>query len=468
MRNYITGIAAIIAAALFGWVVMGAVAPNIAIRVEDCKSIESFARDAEAAGNSVLATYRYQEAEACRGKNLDQQGAEDDGEATPTATSSPTTSSPPTTTASPSPSETTANPTASETPSADDGTAVDRVVEFLAARPAVEKISINAFGPKMGLAPDNDGVVLEDMNVEQGVAELKHRLSIDPMLTATTGAEFYETYSASHDLWPVTDIESKTKQFVDDHDAWDKANATIGLIIDAEMDKGEVTVELLPADTYASQWAPVDDSGFPNVAKLTTDRPFDFHVLKIARHKFRLACGLQPYWKVEQAPEMVEIPAPSPGMDRTSDATPVKKTPPVTTTTTPPVTTTTTSTPSSTTTTPPVTTTTTSTPSSTTTTPPVTTTTTPPVTTTTTPPVTPNPKVTTDHPAENGNGPSDQWEPAPPVTDSPSAPGGGQPPAEYIPPAPPAPAPAPAAPEPPPASAPVPSGEPTCDPDICG
>lgn len=88
-----------------------------------------------------------------------------------------------------------------------------------------------------------------------------------------------------------------------------------------------------------------------------------------------------------------------------------------------------------------------------------------------------SPKKASQHPANTGDAPSDGWDPAPQIDEDKepaTPPGGGTPPKTYTPPPPPPPAPAPTTPrpeptpEPAPTSQPVPSGTPTCDPDICG
>jgi hypothetical protein len=87
------------------------------------------------------------------------------------------------------------------------------------------------------------------------------------------------------------------------------------------------------------------------------------------------------------------------------------------------------------------------------------------------------PKNVADHPVNRGNAPSDGWDPAPQINEQQepaTKPGGGTPPKTYTPPPAPKPSPSPTAtrsdpvPEPPPTTQPVPSGTPTCDPDICG
>lgn len=296
---------------------------RISVAVADCTTIEATAREALASGDMATANYRFQEAAVCRGESLDtwQPKGKPTQEPNKAPTAPPSSTSEPSASSSPSSSETSTAPQA-------------RHWEYLANRPLSEKVDINAFGPRHGLAVDKDLGTID--TVDEALIELRYRLSIDPMLTAATGA--------ANSLWPYNQVDAKTEVFANDHAAWDQANAEINRKIDDALAANTVSIVTLNGLYSATYSIP----GYPPNVRADYAVPRQGQAaLSINGHLFQLECGFQEYWlqqtaDVPAAPaEAPVMPPPSPGMDRTPEGTPVVVVDTPSTTTPPPTTVTT-------------------------------------------------------------------------------------------------------------------------------
>jgi hypothetical protein len=290
--NRIVGIVAFFVAFL---VVLSAV--YIAVRepfstaVNDCRALETYSR--EFVSNQGDENYLDQQIRACKGEDLDESEKPGGG-----ASSSPT----------PTPS---AEPTEETQP---------RQWEYLANRPPVQKTAINSFGPSQGLTVD---MPLADMDVDQAIAEMRYRLSIDPMLAAATKAAFERTdYEGSS----YAEVDANTKLFSEDYEAWDTAVAEINRKIDEAVAAGQVGIEPLSGNYVASYSIP----GEIPAVRIDYDVPrWGQTAIRISDELFQLECGIQNYWEGSlpiQGPQI--MPEPSPGMDRTPEGTPIVEVPP--------------------------------------------------------------------------------------------------------------------------------------------
>ena len=294
--NRIVGIVAFVVAFL---VVLSAV--YIAVRepfskaVKDCRSLETYSQ--EYASNRGDQDYLDQEIRACEGENLDESEKPAGGDES--------------TSPSPSPSPTASNPTDEAQP---------RQWEYLANRPPIQKTAINSFGPLQGLTIDTP---LADMDVNQAIAEMRDRLSVDPMFAAATKAAFKRT---DYDGSSYAEVDPNTKLFSEDYEAWDAAVAEINRKIDEAVAAGQVGIEQLSSDYVASYSIPGE---IPSV-RIDYDVPREGQLaLRIGDHTFQLECGFQEYWPGSepiQGPQV--MPEPSPGMDRTPEGTPIVEVPP--------------------------------------------------------------------------------------------------------------------------------------------
>lgn len=290
--NRIVGIVAFFVAFL---VVLSAV--YIAVRepfstaVNDCRALETYSR--EFVSNQGDENYLDQQIRACKGEDLDESEKPGGG-----ASSSPT----------PTPS---AEPTEETQP---------RQWEYLANRPPVQKTAINSFGPSQGLTVD---MPLADMDVDQAIAEMRYRLSIDPMLAAATKAAFERTdYEGSS----YAEVDANTKLFSEDYEAWDTAVAEINRKIDEAVAAGQVGIEPLSGNYVASYSIP----GEIPAVRIDYDVPrWGQTAIRISDELFQLECGIQNYWEGSlpiQGPQI--MPEPFPGMDRTPEGTPIVEVPP--------------------------------------------------------------------------------------------------------------------------------------------
>ncbi len=290
--NRIVGIVAFFVAFL---VVLSAV--YIAVRepfstaVNDCRALETYSR--EFVSNQGDENYLDQQIRACKGEDLDESEKPGGG-----ASSSPT----------PTPS---AEPTEETQP---------RQWEYLANRPPVQKTAINSFGPSQGLTVD---MPLADMDVDQAIAEMRYRLSIDPMLAAATKAAFERTdYEGSS----YAEVDANTKLFSEDYEAWDTAVAEINRKIDEAVAAGQVGIEPLSGNYVASYSIP----GEIPAVRIDYDVPrWGQTAIRISDELFQLGCGIQNYWEGSlpiQGPQI--MPEPFPGMDRTPEGTPIVEVPP--------------------------------------------------------------------------------------------------------------------------------------------
>lgn len=278
----------------FGWLTLQHGAwTTLGRAANDCVTMEASAREALAQGRTADADYRSQEAETCRGKNLDEsKKPRDDASSSPTPTPS-------------------AEPTEETQP---------RQWEYLANRPPVQKTAINSFGPSQGLTVD---MPLADMDVDQAIAEMRYRLSIDPMLAAATKAAFERTdYEGSS----YAEVDANTKLFSEDYEAWDTAVAEINRKIDEAVAAGQVGIEPLSGNYVASYSIP----GEIPAVRIDYDVPrWGQTAIRISDELFQLGCGIQNYWEGSlpiQGPQI--MPEPSPGMDRTPEGTPIVEVPP--------------------------------------------------------------------------------------------------------------------------------------------
>ena len=164
---------------------------------------------------------------------------------------------------------------------------------------------------------------LADMDVDQAIAEMRYRLSIDPMLAAATKAAFERTdYEGSS----YAEVDANTKLFSEDYEAWDTAVAEINRKIDEAVAAGQVGIEPLSGNYVASYSIP----GEIPAVRIDYDVPrWGQTAIRISDELFQLECGIQNYWEGSlpiQGPQI--MPEPSPGMDRTPEGTPIVEVPP--------------------------------------------------------------------------------------------------------------------------------------------
>ena len=265
--------------------------------VADCATIEATANEMLAIGDEATYHNRMQEVRACYGEDLDKSKLHE-GEVKENDTPQNEADSPADT-----PSATpTVEPPATPQP---------RSWEFLANRPAVEKNAINSYGPIQGLKVDKR---LDDKSVtmDEALSELRYRMSIDPMLTAATGAAL--------ELWSYDVVDEKSKLFSEDFAKWDEANAEVNRKIDEAIASGNVKIEELNGVYTATYSIPGETPAVRTGANVPRNGEL---ALVINGHKLQILCGFQEY---SQAPVKAakEMPKPSPGMTRTPEGTPVK------------------------------------------------------------------------------------------------------------------------------------------------
>lgn len=268
--------------------------------VRDCATIAMLGQEARGRGDLATASYRAQEAEVCWGAQ----------KASPSPSPFVT----------PSPSFTIEPPAPPPPPEPDpprDRYPRQRQWEYLANRPVEQKTSANAYGPRWGLTINKN---LDDMSVEEALDELRHRLSIDPMLTAATGEAF--------GLWSRDEVNRKTRLFTDDHAAWDAANERIERRIERLYRAGDIKIVTLQG-YYTASWAIPVYSDIPSVRHDMDVWRSGQEALVIGNVTLQLQCGFQEYWSQDRkgknaAPEGSEaMPDPSPGMDRDDDGNPI-------------------------------------------------------------------------------------------------------------------------------------------------
>ena len=259
--------------------------------VADCATIEATANEMLAIGDEATYHNRMQEVRACYGEDLDKSKLHE-GEVKENDTSQNEADSP----------ADTPEPPATPQP---------RSWEFLANRPAVEKNAINSYGPIQGLKVDKR---LDDKSVtmDEALSELRYRMSIDPMLTAATGAAL--------ELWFYDVVDEKSKIFSEDFAKWDEANAEVNRKIDEAIASGNVKIEELNGVYTATYSIPGETPAVRTGANVPRNGEL---ALVINGHKLQILCGFQEY---SQAPVKAakEMPKPSPGMTRTPEGTPVK------------------------------------------------------------------------------------------------------------------------------------------------
>ena len=290
-----------------GWYL--AVRAPISNFMNDCKSLETYLN--EYISSEADRAYLDQEIRACKGEDLDKSKRPFTGETpTPSATPSATPTETLTTTPSATPTET-ANPNPPT-----------RIWEFLANRPAGEKNAINSYGPIQGLKIDKR---LDDpsVTVDEALTELRYRMEIDPMATAAMGPVL--------GMWGYEDVNAKTKAFMNDFAVWDEARAGINHRIDGALANGKIKMVKLNGTYTASYSIPGTvpdvrtDANVPRNGQLA---------LSVDGHLLQLVCSFQEYWlqqgKKDAAPKGTKaMPAPSKGMTRTPEGTPIKENPPV-------------------------------------------------------------------------------------------------------------------------------------------
>lgn len=322
------GLLVVLSAAVIYYVVGGT---QTAVATCDTGSMAYFAAGAEKQGDIVKARYLREEIEACEAGYKESE--------TP-ASSAPETTTPPSSEApatSPAVDSSTAGTIAPSTIAvvAPAPAPVGCTVEYLANRPADQKVSVNSYGPQTAQSPALGGKAMDSLTTEEALAEGQYRRSIDPMLSVEDAISFGVLPS---DI----DQVAKTQELASNCQAWSDLNAAI----DAEMANYDHSVQALAPGKWASTYALAGE--IPAVAMdsdVDRDEPFpalvsvrrsDGHVVNR-----RLACGFQLYQQVAtEAPAVVqaapELPAPSPGMSRTPEGTPVV-TPPGSTPSSPPV-----------------------------------------------------------------------------------------------------------------------------------
>lgn len=246
----------------------------------DCGSMRLDAYEAQARGDTATANYRLQEAEVC---------SRPGGGRTETPSPRPTT-----------PLTTSSTSTPTQTPRV-------RQWEFLANRPAPQKIGLNSFGPKQAMTVKKE---LENLTTSEAIKEFKHRLIIDPMLTAATGA--------TAGLWGYDQVDKKTGEFANNHTKWDEANVSIFKWIDG----AKAGVGTFKSGNYGTFYA--IPGKVPSVrAEHGAYRNGEAY-LAINGKVFRLACGFQEHL-VGRAPSKAErMPAPSSGMARDNEGNPTR------------------------------------------------------------------------------------------------------------------------------------------------
>ena len=288
-----------------GWYL--AVRAPISNFMNDCKSLETYLN--EYISSEADRAYLDQEIRACKGEDLDKSKRPFTGETpTPSATPSATPTETLTTTPSATPTET-ANPNPPT-----------RIWEFLANRPAGEKNAINSYGPIQGLKIDKR---LDDpsVTVDEALTELRYRMEIDPMATAAMGPVL--------GMWGYEDVNAKTKAFMNDFAVWDEARAGINHRIDGALANGKIKMVKLNGTYTASYSIPGTvpdvrtDANVPRNGQLA---------LSVDGHLLQLVCSFQEYWlqqgKKDAAPKGTKaMPAPSKGMTRTPEGTPIKEKP---------------------------------------------------------------------------------------------------------------------------------------------
>ena len=341
MKKFIVFLAVISVAAGIGLFFLKGIGSETTYRGTVCQQVERAIRGTEAeirnqrqqykadALQDQLAelNYRKQELAACQDVNLDKAETPASGDQSPTASPSPSASSTPSEGASaPTP---TASATPTQAPNAGPANQVNpRQWEYLANRPPIQKSSVNAFGPRDGLKVNKS---LADMTTDEALTELRYRMTVDPMLASATGAAL--------GLWSYNEVDAKTKLFADNFAKWDKATADIERKLDEAVKAGKVRIVKLEGVYTASYAIPGD------VPSVRTDMNISRNeqtALEVDGKLFQLHCGFQEYWKQqapqEQAPKKDQaqaksaapagtkpMPAPSPGMTRTSEGTPVRE-----------------------------------------------------------------------------------------------------------------------------------------------
>ena len=272
----------------------------------DVKSLKGMQAREAAAGNTAEATYRGQEIKACQGENPDKP------KATGTSSASPTVSPSASASASPSASGTVAAAPVDMT-NPDNWPRYER--ELVTTRPAEEKVSVNSYGPRLGLEPSLRGKPLEDMTVNEFFTELKYRMPMSPVLTGSLGSSF--------DLWgsDASAVNDHIQSFLADKSAWQNAVADISTRMDAALAAGADKVEKA-AGTYTATYS--IDTTYAVDHDVQRDQPFAAVVLPDGTI-LRMACGGQQYWDHTQPAPPQSMPAPAPGMTRTPEGTPERK-----------------------------------------------------------------------------------------------------------------------------------------------
>ncbi len=305
------GLLVVLSVAVIYYVVGGT---QTAVASCDTGSMAYFASGAEKQNDQVKARYLRQEIAACEAA---RGGAKET--TTPPATSETTTTT--------SPSSETSTPTTPVDPStsiAASAPAPTCTVEYLANRPADQKVSPNSYGPQVAQNPAFTGKAMDSLTTDEALAEGQYRRSVDPMLSVEDAIDFGL-------LPPETDQIAKTQELASNCQAWSDLNAEI----DAEMANYDHSIQALAPGKWASTYALAGD--IPAVAMDSdVDRSEPFAALVSVRRSDgfvvnrRLACGFQLYQQqvASEAPAAVEqvapeLPAPSPGMSRTPEGTPV-------------------------------------------------------------------------------------------------------------------------------------------------
>jgi hypothetical protein len=188
----------------------------------------------------------------------------------------------------------------------------DRAWEFFANRPASTKNAINSYG--MMDSQVYPGKAMNDLSLDEAVAEFKHCMVTDPMCAAAAGA------APVFGMWTYDEANSKTKLFMDNYAEWDKATAELHKRLDQLVADGKAKIAPLNGKYTATYSVPGE---IPTITTWANVSRNGQNALQLDGTQFQLLCYFQEYRKGPIANSQ-PMPNPAPGMTRDSEGTPRK------------------------------------------------------------------------------------------------------------------------------------------------
>lgn len=186
----------------------------------------------------------------------------------------------------------------------------DRAWEFFANRPASTKNAINSYG--MMDSQVYPGKAMNDLSLDEAVAEFKHCMVTDPMCAAAAGA------APVFGMWTYDEANSKTKLFIENYAEWDKATAELHKRLDQLVADGKAKIVPLNGKYTATYSVPGE---IPTITTWANVSRNGQNALQLDGTLFQLLCYFQEYRK-GPITNSQPMPNPAPGMTRDSEGTP--------------------------------------------------------------------------------------------------------------------------------------------------